>query len=219
MKFINWFKIIILEQYRFLENHSTVLALTEVVEKNKKALEQGEYGLGIYIDLKKAFDTVDHKILLAKLEHYGFRGQANLLIKSYLSGRKQFTIINGVPSDINSIETGVPQGSVLGPLFFLLYMNDIVRCLNHEEATLFADDTSIFLHNKDLSILKKQAESCMIKLYDWFVSNKLSLNLQKSYFIIYHPKSKKISHHFDKIKFNNFEICRVKSVISWADTK
>ena len=121
MKFINKHKVIILNQYGFLEKHSTVSALIDLVDDIRDAIDKGEYALGIYLDLKKAFDTVDHSILLGKLDHYGIRGHSNLFIKSYLSDRQQYTVVNGVKSTIKSISTGVPQGSVLGPFFPDLY--------------------------------------------------------------------------------------------------
>ena len=142
MIFINKYKILILEQYGFLKNHSTMSALIDVIDTVRMYVDQGEFALSIFLDLKKAFDTVNHDILLSKLEHYGFRGHINKFIGSYLNNREQFTVVNGANSDIMHISTGVPQGSVLGPLFFLLYINDIVTCLTQAKATLFADDTS-----------------------------------------------------------------------------
>ena len=130
MQFIDRYKILILEQYGFLKNHSTMSALIDVIDNVRNYIDKGELALGIYLDLKKAFDTVNHSILLSKLEHYGFRGHVNKFIGSYLNNRQQFTIIDGSKSDMMVINTGVPQGSVLGPLFFLLYINDIINCLS-----------------------------------------------------------------------------------------
>ena len=110
--------------------------------------------LGIYLDLKKAFDTVNHKILLSKLDHYGFRGRVNKFIESYLSDRYQFTLVNGKRSSTKQIETGLPQGSVLGPLLFILYINDITNSIKEGKTTLFADDTTILLHDNNLNSLK-----------------------------------------------------------------
>ena len=118
MEFINRYKIIILEQYGFLKDHSTMSALIDVVDNVRNYIDGGEFVLGIYLDLKKAFDTVNHSILLSKFDHYGFRGHVNTFIGSYLSNRQQFTVINGSKSKTELINTGVPQGSVLGPLFF-----------------------------------------------------------------------------------------------------
>ena len=149
MEFIKQYEIIILQQFGFLPKHSTTHALIEVIDTIRKAIDKGEYALGIYLDLKKAFDTVDHQILLGKLEHYGFRGHTNNFLKSYLSGRQQFTVVNGKKSTTNIIETGVPQGSVLGPLLFIIYINDIINCIKDGKTTLFADDTSILYTDKN----------------------------------------------------------------------
>ena len=108
--------------------------------QNRKYIDNGELALGIYLDLKKAFDTVNHSILLSKLDNYEIWGHVNKFIGSYLSNRQQFTVVDGHKSDSMFINIGVPQGSVLGPLFFLLYINDIVKCLIYSKATLFADD-------------------------------------------------------------------------------
>ena len=168
MEFINRYKIIILEQYGFLKHHSTMSALIDVIDNVRNHIDKGELALGIYLDLKKAFDTVNHLILLSKLEHYGFRGHVNQFISSYLKNRNQFTVVNGSKSDIMRIDTGVPQGSVLGPLFFLLYINDITSNLQHSKATLFADDTSLLLHHKNLRELKGKAEKDLKNVYLYY---------------------------------------------------
>lgn len=211
MKFIDKYKIIILQQYGFLPKHSTIFALIDVVDNIRKIIEKGDYALGIFLDLKKAFDTVDHEILLSKLDHYGFRGHSNNLIRSYLTGRSQFTVVNGKKSKIQNIETGVPQGSVLGPLFFILYINDIINCIDNGKMTLFADDTSLLLHHKNLRILKQQAEKEMKNLYEWFISNKLTLNWDKTFFVMYHTKKKRIEN-FMELKINDKSIKRVDYV-------
>ena len=110
--------------------------------------------LGIYFDLQKAFDTVDHAILLSKLYHYGVRGVLHNWIKNYLCDRQQFTVVNNVSSTICSINCGVPQGSVLGPLLFLLYINDICASVPNQQLKLFADDTNLFIFGRDLKILE-----------------------------------------------------------------
>ena len=180
MTFINKYKILILEQHGFLKNHSTMSALIDVIDTVRSYIDKGEIALGIYLDLRKAFDTVNHAILLSKLDHYGISGHMNKFLASYLNNRQQYTVVNGVKSEILSIDTGVPQGSVLGPLFFLIYVNDIINCLNHSKGTLFADDTSLLLHDKNLRILKQQAETDLTNVYDWLLANKLSLNWEKT---------------------------------------
>ena len=111
---------------------------------------------------------MNHEILLTKMETYGFRGHVNDFIESCLTNRQQFTVINGRHSSLQRIDTGVPQGSVLDPLFFLLYINDIPKCINGAAITLFADDTSVLLGDGSLEKLKAKAEKCLKSLDQWF---------------------------------------------------
>ena len=127
-------------------------------------MDKGNYVLGIFLDLKGAFDTVDHQILLDKLETIGIRGHALQFFNSYLTDRKQFVVINGKNSKTKTITMGVPQGSVLGPLFFLIYINDIQYACNSENIRLFADDTRYFLHYKKLENLMNKAKQTVTNL-------------------------------------------------------
>jgi len=137
--------------------HSTAMAILDFVEKIHSAIDNGEYCIGIFLDLAKAFDTVNHTILLNKLEHCGIRGIPHLWFKNYLSNRKQYVQFKGVDSEMSDIICGVPQGSVLGPLLFLIYINDISVSSNVFSFTLFADDTNIFYKNKSLNQLLTKA--------------------------------------------------------------
>ena len=131
-------------QFGFRKNHSTSLALIDLYEKISLALDRNEHAVGVFLDLSKAFDTVDHNILLDKLEHYGIRGVALDWVRSYLSNRLQFVQFNGHSSSPQTICCGVPQGSILGP-FFLLYINDLSNVSTVVELILFADDTNLFM--------------------------------------------------------------------------
>ena len=164
-------------QYGFRKTYSTNLALIGAVDEIYSNLNNDLYGIGIYLDLQKAFDTVNHNILLHKLRHYGIRGNALKWFESYLSNRKQFTKVNGVTSSSKSIECGVPQGSVLGPLLFLIYINDIPNAFKTAIPKLFADDTNIFIFHKTKETLFEIANSELESLENWLLANKLSLSI------------------------------------------
>ena len=137
------------------------------------------FNLVVFIDLKKAFDTVDHKILLQKLIRVGITGNALLLIKSYLIDRTQRCEVNRFISRESRVKCGVPQGSILGPLFFLLYINDLPTCLNKTKPRLFADDTNITAAAECLHDIEDAVNSDLENLRQWLMANKLSLNVAK----------------------------------------
>ena len=177
-------------QYGFRNNHSTVNAITEFIGKILKGFEEENCAISVFLDLSKAFDTIDHRILLNKLEFYGVRGLANQWFHSYLNNRwQQVKYIDGVRSSPLKVQCGVPQGSVLGPLLFVLYTNDIYACLQHSSCILFADDTTIFNIGKDIDQMLMLISQDMSVVTDWFRANKLSLNLNKTNCILFRPKN------------------------------
>ena len=130
-------------QFGFRNHHSTNHALISITEKIRKALGEGKFASGLFLDFQKAFDTVNHKILISKLEHYGIRGLPLHLFQNYLEKRTQFIEINKKSSDVLPINHGVPQGSVLDPILLLIYINDINGIVNFLKIHHFADDTNI----------------------------------------------------------------------------
>ena len=141
-------------QFGFRKNCSTSMAVINMLEKITKALDEKLYTIGIFIDLSKAFDTVNHQILLSKLSHYGIRGVALDWFNSYLCNRFQYVAINHVVSSRQKIFCGVPHGSILGPILFLLYINDITASSSLLQFVLFADDTNLFYCNKCIQLLE-----------------------------------------------------------------
>jgi len=129
------------------------MALLDFYDKITESIESGEYTIGVFIDLQKAFDTIDHSILLQKLSHYGIRGVALNWFSDYLKNRKQYVLIEDVQSDERFVTHGVPQGSILGPILFILYINDITQCSSNFHFILFADDTNLVSSNKCYEVL------------------------------------------------------------------
>ena len=184
ISFLDKHSVLYKYQFGFRKSHSTSLALIEIVDNLLHALDNGLYTLGVFMDFSKAFDTVNHQILLSKLLHYGVRGTAFNWFKSYLKDRPQFDDLNGAHFSVKTLLCGIPQGSNLGPLLFLIYINDIANCSKILKIRLFADDTNIFLEGKDGLSLTQQMNSELINITNWLKANKLSLNIKKSKYMI-----------------------------------
>ena len=182
-------KIFYDRQYGFQKGKSTENAILDLQAQIITSLENGEIPCTIFLDFSKAFDTVNHNVLLKKLEHYGVRGNVLQWFSSYILDRKQRVQLNDNLSDCINITNGVPQGSILGPLLFLIYINDITNASNILKFFLFADDTSIFFSHKDKKILESLVNVELNKLSDWLSANKLSLNMDKSNVLLFRPKN------------------------------
>ena len=185
-----------------------------LVDKISKAIDEKEIVLGVFLDFSKAFDTINHKILFSKLNHYGIRGVALDWIQSYLNNRSQFVCFNDVNSSYSNITCGVPQGSILGPLLFLIYINNLSNISTLLFTILFADDTNIFLQSKNIDDLVKQMNLELSKIVMWLEVNRLSLNIKKTHFMIFATGNHSI-HKYNEInqdiEINNYPIDRVHS--------
>ena len=193
--FITYHNILFSKQFGFQKNNSASHSMIDISEIIKETIDNGKFGCGIFIDLKKAFDTVNHNILLTKLEHYGVRGVLLKWFESYLSNRSQYVFCNGVKSDILNITCGVPQGSVLGPLLFLLYINDLPNISSKLNFFLFADDTNIYYESDDLKELEKTVNQELKLLSQWLNVNRLALNVKKTNFVIFRSNRKHVNHN------------------------
>ena len=211
-KYLTKFNILYDYQYGFRQKHSTTQALIEITDYLKTTIDKKKYICGIFLDLTKAFDTVNHAILLDKLHNYGIRGKAHKLLKSYLTNRYQYVALGNLQSNKQPINCGVPQGSVLGPLLFLLYINDIVNCCNLGKIRIFADDTSDFVDGENINEVISKAEISMNNLSKWFKANRLTLSTEKSSFIIFRSQKSKLNPIPSEIKFGQNSISRGTSV-------
>ena len=209
--FLNLHNCIFELQFGFRAKHSTNHALFSLTEMIREALDNSNFACGIFIDLQKAFDTVDHHILLNKLDHYGIRGLANNWFKSYLSNRQQFVSINGFNSKKQTMKYGVPQGSVLGPLLFLIYINDLHKAIKFSSVHHFADDTNLLVVGKNLLDIQKQINLDTRSLCKWLKANKISLNASKTELIIFRDPRKKCTHEI-KVKIDGKKLTPSRSV-------
>ena len=187
-------------QFGFRKGHSTGHALHHSVNIIKEAQKQKKHVLGIFIDLSKAFDTLDHNILLKKLENSGIRGTPNNLLASYLSNREQYTNVLGQDSSTEAVKFGVPQGSILGPLLFLLYINNITRCYSENgcKIVLYADDTNLFVIDVSRTAAITKANIILKSLQNFMKSNLLHINIGKCCFMHFAPTKKQTNDLIDE---------------------
>ena len=178
-------------QFGFRKGYSTEYAILETVEKLKSAVDDQKVTCGIFLDFSKAFDTINHHILLEKLYKHGIRGLPHAWFSSYITNRKQYVKIGNVESSLKTITCGVPQGSTLGPLLFLLYINDLPRSSKKLTFRIFADDTNMFYSTRDPEQLQSIINEELGKVLKFCAANMLSINFKKTnYMIITSPKKK-----------------------------
>lgn len=207
-------------QFGFRKSYSTNLALAEITQNIFENLINKRTTCGVFLDLKKAFDTIDHDILLGKLEHYGIRDIPLTWFKSYLKNRFQRVFVNDELSDIKQAICGVPQGSILGPLLFLIYINDLANSSDLLIFRLFADDTNIFMSDTKISRLQTNMNTELKKVNEWLKCNFLSLNVSKTKFLIFHYNNNPPERFFININGKKIEKCsEVKYLGVYIDDK
>lgn len=225
MEFSEKHQLVYGQQYGFRQGSSTLTACHEFVEEIYDALDNKQIVGALFIDLKKAFDTVDHVLLLRKLESYGIRGLANDLLKSYLSDRHQYVSIAEFKSPLRPVTTGVPQGSNLGPILFLLFVNDVAGLNLHGKLRLFADDTAVFYRGTDCNVILNQIKTDLELLRDFFGENVLSLNLAKTKYMLIHSPRRSIpahqpiiicGHNLDEVDEHEFLGLTLDCTMSWG---
>ena len=183
-------------QFGFQKGKSTHMALITLIDKISEALDDGDFVIDVFLDFSKAFDTVDHNILLQKIEKYGNRGLALKWFGSYLSNRVQYVTYNSIKSEREVIKCGAPQGSILGPLLFLIYINDLATVSRNSVPILFSDDTNLFLTGKNISELTEFLNEDLVNIEEWLRCNRLSLNVLKTNYMIFTTKNK-LGHDVD----------------------
>ena len=192
-------------QFGFRAKHSVNHALIDITENIRHALDNKKFACGVFVDFQKAFDTVNHGILIEKLKYYGVRGVANSWFKSYLTSRSQFVSLSGFNSEAKHLQHGVPQGSVLGPLLFLIFINDLHKCIRYSKVYHFADDTNLLNASSNPKCLQKQLNIDLKLLYKWLLANKISLNCSKTEIIFFRKPGQNINFNFN-IKINGNKI-------------
>ena len=190
-KYLTTERLLYSKQFGFQTGLSTEHAIVKLFDQIYKSFEKDHYKLGVFIDFSKAFDTVDHTILIRKLKMYGIKGIHLAWFRSYLTNRIQYiSITHDLETDTKNICCGVPQGSILGPLLFLLYVNDLHNS-SALDPIMFADDTNLFYEHKDLKTLFSLVNQEQQKINEWFEANKLSLNVGKTKYSFFQEPSRK----------------------------
>ena len=194
VNFLDKFNVLSNSQFGFRTQHSTIHAILNLIDNISTAIDKSEHTLGIFLDLSKAFDTINYDIILSKLSHYGIRGISLEWFRSYLTNRSQYVSICGANSTMQKLTCGVPQGSILGPLLFIIYINDFIKSSDTFHFILFADDSNLFLSHSNLSTLVDVVNRELELVSKWFRVNKLSLNIKKTNCMLFSNRSKEIPH-------------------------
>ena len=227
-KYLKENNILYEKQFSFQSRCSTNDDIFQLVDNVFDSFEKELFTLGVFIDLSKIFDTVDHSILLKTLKFYGITDKNLAWFESYLSIRKQYIEIGeNSKKELKYVTCGVPQQSILGPLLFLVYVNDLPSASQVKnlpsasrllDLVMFADDTNLFFNNKDMKHLFTVLNNELVNIKDWFTANKLSLNVEKTKHSFFHKPSKKddIPFRLPKLIINNYKIQREEFIVLWG---
>lgn len=215
LSFLRYQNCISVHQHGFIPKKSTTTGIFSALELIHNHINEGLHTLCIFVDLSKAFDSINHEILLSKMFAYGIRGPVLEWIRSYIFNRLQIVEINHKQGQFRSkpciVSRGVPQGSIIGPLLFTIYMNDLPQYLENSKVIMYADDCTLILANKSEEELRTSASRVMVKFHDWCTMNQLTINTSKTKFISF--KSRFIKHISlnNTITFNNLTIEEVQN--------
>ena len=179
MDYLEIHEFITNDQSAYLKRHYTQTCLHRLVDDILENRNQGEVTGLCFLDIQKCFDTIDHSILLDKMYHYGFRNIELMWFTSYMSNRKQVVVYNSITSLTNVVPTGVPQGTVLGPLLLLVYLNDLSTAVNNACIDIYADDVVIYASNMSFDLLRQNPQSTLSTVFNWYRDNKRTLSISK----------------------------------------
>ena len=185
-KFLVKNNILYQKQFGFQNVVSAEHAILQLVNQITEAFSQRKYNLEIFLDLSKEFDTVNHNILLEKLKAYGIQSENLKWFRSYLSNRKEFILYGEFKTEMKIVKCGVPQGSILEPSLFLIFVNDLSHSTKVLDTVLFADDKNLFSSDNNIKTLFETANQELSQINDWFLANKLSLNVEKTKYMLFH---------------------------------
>ena len=216
-KYLTENKLLFTSRYGFREFHSTELAALELVDRVFQYLDCGKIPISVFLDMSKAFDTLDHNILIDKLKFYGLTNTPLNWFRSYLYGRQQYVDLDGHISNVTELSTGVTQGSILGPLLFIIYMNDIHDASSKFHFIIYADDTNLIsplcsfnssfsLKDIDIDATSKHINTELGQIQEWLNINKLTLNVSKTKFMFFHHSQRAINNLIPKILINDEQI-------------
>lgn len=209
VQYLEYNNILIPQQSGFRQKHSCETALNMVIAEWKEELNKKHSIIAVFIDLKRAFETIDQKILLEKLEGIGIRDVELDWFRNFLTNRKQRTIIGSTLSEEVDVKIGLPQGSVLAPILFNIYINDINSVLKFSSIKLFADDALISINGNNENDIREKLQSDLNSLYIWLCANKLKINIDKTKYMVI---TRKNLAGLEPLKINNLEIENVKTI-------